>query len=128
MKRLARLVENYLSAGLSAEQADPEMLWRIRVLNVAGFFLLLFGGHWATHYLARQEWRLGLVILVLVVLALLLLVYLRRTRRLALVAHLLISFLLLGTSLSNWFSGGLAGSNTVAFFIVPLVVNFPMIL
>jgi signal transduction histidine kinase len=120
LSRLRYLLNDFLTSGIM-ESPDVEQLRRFRVTNVILVLVVLFGTIWAISFFSHYQWQIGSVILALSLGGALLILLLRKTHRLALVAHLGTGIFLLGTSISNWWTGGIGGANLTAFFIVPAV-------
>jgi signal transduction histidine kinase len=114
------VLENFLSSGIR-DGEDTGFLRRIRVLNITGLTLVVFASIWSISFLSHRVWAVGATILAMVMAEVAVLVLLRRFRRPALFSNITIGLLLMGISLSNWFTGGLSGANVTPFFIVPVI-------
>jgi signal transduction histidine kinase/BarA-like signal transduction histidine kinase len=113
----------FLSSGYCAQE-EPEFLRRVRIINLTGLVLMVFGVTWAVSFLIHGAWVLGLVLTGMCLAYAGVLAAVRLTRRLDLIAHCLMALLLCAVTVSNWFTGGLNLSNDVAVFLVPIVAIF----
>ncbi len=116
-------VAGYLSSGLASD-ADPELLQRVRTVNLTGLVMIVFGMAWVGSFFSHGEWTIGLALCGLLLAYGSALLLLRWLRRPLLVAHLLLAILLAGTSVSNYYTGGIARSNEAAYFVVPVLAIF----
>ncbi len=120
---LRNRIAGYLNSGL-APDADQDLLQRVRAVNLTGLVMIVFGLAWVGSFFTHGEWTIGLALCGLLLAYVSALLLLRWLRKPLLVAHLLLAILLVGTTLSNYYTGGIAGSNEVAYFLVPVLAIF----
>ena len=120
---LRNKIAGHLSSGL-APDADPELLQRVRAVNLTGLVMIVFGLAWVGSFFSHGEWTIGLALCGLLLAYVSALLLLRWLRKPLLVAHLLLAILLVGATLSNYYTGGIARSNEVAYFLVPVLAIF----
>jgi len=117
---LKAVIENFLTSGIK-DTGDVDLVRRIRLLNLTGLMLVVFASLWSISFLSYGAWPVGLVILAFVMAEVVVIVLLRKYRRPFFFSSVTIGLLLFGTSVSNWFTGGIGGANVTPFFIVPVI-------
>ncbi len=93
-------------------------------MDLISMMVVSFSILWSVYFLAGGHEGVGLVLLSISLFFLLAYVVVLRKRNRVLSGHLLVGLLLMGVTISNFFTGGLAGSNDVAFVVIPVLSLF----
>ncbi len=108
----------------NSQPSKTSLIVSTKTMDVVSVVTILFSILWTFTFFLGGKPAIGLVLVSLAVSYAIIYFYFLRKRSLLFSGQLLLGLLLVGVTISNFFTGGLGGSNDVAFVVIPFLSLF----